>query len=332
MDNEARLTANLDDDDTVELEDGPESATGARAMKRTIAAWCWTISALMGSEHVVAAQGTITALSLTPPTAQAGATVTATVTGTAGPCGAVHINWGEGEAITYATETLPVTKTHIYKSAGTFDLRAQGMGNCLGEAKARIVISAPPPPPPPPATPPPAAAPRLTGLALSAPRVQPRTAVAITLEGTGTCLVALDFGDGNSQEIRGTLPTTVRHVYAVAGRYSIAATPAPPCAERHVATLEVGNARPQRITGLEVTVPPDGPPSTRALRILGSGHCPYTVDFGDGNSERREGNLPDVVRHNYPADGRYTAIVTAGAPCAGERRATFTVRRDRRAR
>lgn len=286
--------------------------------------------AVLGRVAVSAAQGTITAVTLSPATARAGATVTATVTGTAGPCGAVHINWGEGEAITYATETLPVTKTRVYQNAGTFDVRAQGMGNCLGEARARIVITAPPPPPPPPpATPPPPPAPRLTGIALSDPRVQPRTAVGITLQGTGACSVTLEFGDGNTQDIRGTLPTTVRHVYAVAGRYSIAATPAAPCAERRVAILEVGNPRPQRITGLEVTVPPEGPPTMRALRILGSGSCPYTVDFGDGNSDRREGTLPDVIRHNYPAGGRYTAIVTAGAPCTGERRATFTVGRDR---
>jgi hypothetical protein len=140
----------------------------------------------------------------------------------------------------------------------------------------------------------------------------------------------VDFGDGNSQEVRGMLPNTVRHVYPVAGRYSITATPVAPCTERRVAILDVGNPRPQRITGLEVTVPPDGPPTMRALRILGSGQCPYTVDFGDGNSDRREGTLPDVVRHNYPADGRYTVIVTAGAPCAGERRSTFTVGRNRR--
>lgn len=302
----------------------------AASTPRTIAGLCCIAVVFLGSGGVVdARQGTITALTLSPGTAQAGATVTATVTGSAGPCGAVHINWGEGEAITYATERLPVTQTHVYKTAGTFDLRAQGMGNCLGEAKARIVITSPPPPPPP-ATPPPAAAARLTGIALSEPRVQPRTAVAITLQGAGACTVALDFGDGNSQEIRGTLPTTVRHAYPLAGRYSIAATPAAPCAERRVAILEVGNPRPQRITGLEVTVPPDGPPTMRALRILGSGTCPYTVDFGDGNSDRREGTLPDVIRHNYPADGRYTAIVTAGAPCSGERRSTFTVGRVRR--
>jgi hypothetical protein len=312
----------------------PTTAKGSPSSTvRTIAGLGCMAVALGGAVVFAARQGTITGLTLSPATAQAGATVTATVTGTAGPCGAVHINWGEGEAITYATETLPVRQTHVYKTAGTFDLRAQGMGNCLGEVKARIVITSPPPPPvasPPPAAPAPPAAPRLTAVALSDPRVPPRSAVGITLQGTGACSVTLDFGDGNTQEIRGTLPTTVRHTYALAGRYSIAATPAPPCAERRVAVLDVGNTRPPRITGLQVTMPPDGPPTVRAMRILGSGSCPYTVDFGDGNSERREGALPDVVRHNYPAEGRYTAIVTAGAPCSGERRSTFTVGRDRR--
>jgi hypothetical protein len=305
--------------------------TTTAKVSSAVAVLCGMVVALPGSVGGFAArQGTITAVTLSPATAPAGATVTATVTGTAGPCGAVHINWGDGsEATTYATETLPVQKTHVYKTAGTFDLRAQGMGNCLGEAKARIVITAPPPPPA--APPPPPAVPRLTGIALSEPRVPPRTSVSITLEGTGACSVTLDYGDGNSQEIRGTLPTTVKHVYAVAGRYSIAATPAPPCAERRVAILEVGNRQSQRITGLEVSVPPDGPASVRALRILGSGRCAYTVDFGDGNSENREAILlPDVVRHNYPAEGRYTATVTAVAPCAGERRATFNVGRDPR--
>ena len=300
-------------------------------LTRTIAGLCSVVVVVLGSMGVATArQGTITAVTLSPATAEVGATVTATVTGTVGPCGAVHINWGEGEAITYATETLPVKQTRVYKSAGTFDVRAQGMGNCLGEAKARIVITAPPPPPPPPpaaAPPPPAPAPRLTSITLSEPRVPTRTPVGIRLEGTGACAITLDYGDGNSVEIR-ALPSSVEHAYARAGRYSITATPAPPCAARQVATLDVGTPRPPRITGLEVTVPPDGPPTMRALRILGNGLCPYTVDYGDGNSDRREGTLPDVVRHNYPAEGRYTAIVTAGAPCAGERRATFTVRRE----
>jgi hypothetical protein len=293
------------------------------SMRKFVGGLCWIIVASLGSGDAFAErQGAITALTLSPATAEVGATVTATATGSAGPCGAVHIDWDDGTAITYATETLPVKQTHVYKATGAFDLRAQGMGNCLGEARARIVITSPPPPPAPPP-----AAPRLTGIALSDSRVPPRTAVAITLEGTGACSVTLDFGDGNSQEIRGALPTAVRHAYPLAGRYSIAATPAPPCSERRVATLDVGSPPSQQISGLDVALPADGSASVRALTVLGSGHCSYTVDFGDGNSDTREGTLPAVVRHNYPAEGRYTAIVTARPPCSGERRATFTIGR-----
>lgn len=296
---------------------------------RTISRLCWvTAIALLGSAGAAASQGTITGLTLSPAAAETGATVTATATGSTAPCGAVHIDWGDGTAITYATEVLPVRQTHVYRRAGTFDLRAQGMGNCTGEAKARIVITAPPPPPPPPPPrPSPAPAPRLAGIELSAPVVEPRSVVAITLQGTGACRVTLDFGDGNSQDVGGTLPNTVRHTYSLAGRYSIVATPAPPCAERRVASLEVATRPAPRITGFDVAVPPDAAASMRELTIRGNGRCSYTIDYGDGNSETREGTLPDALRHNYPAEGRYTAVVTAQPPCTGALQSTFTVTR-----
>ena len=271
-----------------------------------------------------AAQGTITGLTVSQATAPAGTTITATATGSAAPCGAVHIDWGDGTAITYATERLPVSQTHVYKSAGTFQLRAQGMGNCLGEARAQIVITAPPPPKPSPAPPPPA--PRLTALLLAQPRVAPRTPATITLEGTSSCLVTLDFGDGNSQEIR-TLPATVRHTYALPGSYTIVATPRPPCSDRRTATLQVETERLPRLAALEVTRPADAPPSVRELKVTGDGRCSYTLDFGDGNTEEREGTLPDVIRHNYPAQGRYTAVVTGRGTCEGTQRSTFVVGR-----
>lgn len=300
----------------------------AAVLMRKICLYC-AFLALLGSAAVRAAtQSNITGLTVTPAAADVGDTVSATATGSAGYCGAVHIDWGDGTAVTYATERLPYTQTHVYKNAGTFDLRAQGMGNCTGEARARIVIKAPPPPPPPPATPaPPPPAPRLTGVTLSAPRVEPRNAVAIALEGSGTCRVTLDFGDGNSQDIAGPLPTTVRHTYNLPGRYSIVATPASPCSERRAATLEVGARVQPRITGLDVAVPPGAESSVRSLTVLGSGRCSYTLDFGDGNTETREGTLPDGYSHNYPAEGRYTAVVTAHPPCSGEQRSTFIVAR-----
>ncbi len=121
---------------------------------------------------------TITGLTVTPAEAKAGTSVSATATGS-GLCGAVNIDWGDGTAITYATSTLPVTQTHVYQTGGTFTLRAQGMGNCDGQATARVTITAPPVPPPPPS--------RLGAIELSPPRTAPRTPVTITLQGSGTC-------------------------------------------------------------------------------------------------------------------------------------------------
>ncbi|HET7221069.1 MAG TPA: hypothetical protein VFJ02_23605, partial [Vicinamibacterales bacterium] len=178
---------------------------------------------------------TITGLTMKPAEAQAGTAVSATALGS-GLCGAVNIDWGDGTAITYATSTLPVTQSHVYQAAGTFTVRAQGMGNCDGQATASVRITPPPAPPP---------------------------------------------------------------------------------------------TRAPRLTGIEVSRPPDAGRGMRAIRVTGDGTCAYTLDFGDGNSEGRNAALPDVVQHNYPADGRYTLVATAAAPCTGIIRTTAVVGVDR---
>jgi hypothetical protein len=153
----------------------------------------------------------------------------------------------------------------------------------------------------------------------------PRTPVTITLQGSGTCRIGLDFGDGNSQDLNGQLPLTVRHTYPVAGSYAIVAIPAPPCGDRQTATLVVGERpRVPRISGIEVTGVPDAR-GRRAIRVNGDGSCAYTLDFGDGNSEGRNAALPDVVQHNYPAEGRYTIVATAAPPCEGVQRSTIVI-------
>ncbi len=270
--------------------------------------------------------GTVTGLTVTPAAARTGTSVSATATGTGPFCGAVHIDWGDGTAITYATTSLPVTQSHVYQAGGTFTLRAQGMGNCDGQATAVITITAPPPPPsPPPPPPPPAPAPRLSAIELSPPGAAPRTPVTITLKGTGSCRVAVDFGDGNAQDLAGALPLSVRHTYALAGSYAIVATPATSCGDRLTATLAVGETpKAPRLVDIEVTVAP-GAGGMRQIKVIGDGTCAYTLDYGDGNTEARNAALPDVVRHNYPAAGRYTIVTTAVPPCTGVLRSTNVI-------
>ena len=269
----------------------------------------------------LAAQGSVQGLALAPSTAEAGATVTATVTG-ASPCGAVHIDWGDGTAITYATETLPVTQTHVYKAAGTFNLRAQGMANCTGEARARVTVKGAPPPPSA------APSPVLTRVVVAEQRVEPRVPVNITLEGTGACAVSLDFGDGNTQGVGGSLPNTVRHAYAAPGRYTIVATPQAPCTERRTATVEVSRAVQPQITGISVSAEQGRPSNERTIKVQGRGYCSYELQLGDGNQEVRATTLPDTARHNYPA-GRYTLVATARPPCRGTVQQTFVVENAR---
>jgi hypothetical protein len=62
------------------------------------------------------------------------------------------------------------------------------------------------------------------------------------------------------------------------------------------------------------------------ISLLGSGSCSYTLDYGDGQSERRSATLPDRVRHTYPGDAEYLVVATPEAPCEGVARAKLDVK------
>jgi hypothetical protein len=62
------------------------------------------------------------------------------------------------------------------------------------------------------------------------------------------------------------------------------------------------------------------------VSLIGTGPCAYTLDYGDGNTERRTVELPDRVKHTYPADGEYVVVATPEAPCEGLARAKLDVR------
>ena len=62
------------------------------------------------------------------------------------------------------------------------------------------------------------------------------------------------------------------------------------------------------------------------ISLIGTGACTYTLDYGDGTTERRTAELPDRVRHGYPGDGEYLVVATPDAPCEGIARAKLDVR------
>jgi hypothetical protein len=111
----------------------------------------WTSALLFGSviSGGVASAGTVTGVQAAAPSVAVGAALSVTVSGT-NPCGAAHINYGDGTAITYAITGLPTTQTHAFQKPGTYAIVARGMGNCDGEATTKVDVTGPPPPPPPP--------------------------------------------------------------------------------------------------------------------------------------------------------------------------------------
>src|SRR6185436_10989019 len=101
---------------------------------------------LLTSAASAHAQGSVTSVTVAPRAIVAGGTVTVTATGT-NPCGAARINYGDGDAITYALTGLPVTQPHVYQKAGNYTITAEGMGNCGGAPTTTLTVSEPPPAP-----------------------------------------------------------------------------------------------------------------------------------------------------------------------------------------
>jgi hypothetical protein len=192
-------------------------------------------------------RGTVTGVVVAPEKAQTGQEISITATGT-NPCGAVHIITGDGAAVTHAITGLPSTHAHVYRKPGKYTIIAQGMGNCDGEAQTTIEVTGKPLDP----EPPPAPRGIVTGIDAEPEAGRAGQPVSFTVTGDGTCSVVFVFGDGNSRQLRGTLPQRVEYVYKVGGRYTVEAIPEAPCDGRQSREIEVtgggapgaaGNAR-----------------------------------------------------------------------------------------
>lgn len=81
-----------------------------------------------------------------------------------------------------------------------------------------------------------------------------------------------------------------------------------------------------RITRIEFTPARADEGGGVFISLIGTGTCTYTLDFGDGTTDRRTAELPDRVQHKYPGDGEYLVVATPDAPCEGVARAKLDVR------
>ena len=269
-----------------------------------------------------AAAGTVTGVRASVPSVAAGTAFSVTVSGT-NPCGAAHVNYGDGTAITYAITGLPSTHSHKYERPGTYAIVARGMGNCDGEATTRIQVTGPPVPPPPP----PPAASEITGVTFEPRRGVVRQPVTIGVTGRGPCAFSVNFGDGNVQEVSGTLPQRVNHTYAVAQTYTVIVAPVAPCTGRFTERLQIAaRAESNRITRLTIDPEPATIGGGVTIGVEGTGTCTYRIDYGDGNTEDRSKPLPDRMRHVYNAAGTYQVVAVGTGGCQGRARRALDVR------
>lgn len=96
------------------------------------------------------------------------------------------------------------------------------------------------------------------------------------------------------------------------------------------ASAALSGAQPARITGIEFRPVAEDQGGGVLITLQGTGSCAYTLDYGDGQTERRSAALPDEVRHRYQADNEYLVVATPEAPCEGVARARINIRAIRR--
>lgn len=179
-------------------------------------------------------RGEVTSATLSAASAQVGSPVTLSVSGR-NPCGAVHVDWGDGTAITYPIVQLNTTHQHAYEKPGTYTIVARGMGNCDGSTSPlKVRIDPAPAPPTKPDQPP-----RLLGLKITPNPATTRNPVSITVDGRGRCQVTVDFGDGTDQRIEAALPARISHSYARSGVYEVFAWTEAPCGGEAAGSLTV---------------------------------------------------------------------------------------------
>jgi hypothetical protein len=289
----------------------------------------WTIRlVVLASLFVAPARafaGTVQGVTANPSSRFTGQAVSVTVTGT-NPCGAAHVNWGDGTAITYAITGLPTTQSHAYEKGGSYRIVARGMGNCDGEAATTVEIKAPAPPPPPPPPPPPnPPAGRVTAVTFSSTPATVRQPVTIAVDGEGVCAFTIDYGDGNQQNMSGALPKRITHTYGAAGAYRVIVGPVGSCTGKFTETLQVLPRGGASINGVRATPSPASVREAVSITVLGVGTCSYTIEFGDGNTEERTKPLPDAVTHVYAAPDTYGIHVQAVSGCTGSARRALTV-------
>jgi PKD repeat protein len=181
----------------------------------------------------------------------------------------------------------------------------------------------------------------VTGVRASAATVNTGEKFTVTVSGRNPCGAAnVDYGDGTAITYAITgLPSTHEHAYQKPGNYTIVARgegncdgdattkidvkgqpiPAPAPPQRPPQAPPAGPPHPQpQITAVNLAPTPAIAREPVAIGVDGTGSCTFSIDFGDGNAQTVEGNLPRRVTHTFGAPDKYTIVVRPEPPCAGK--------------
>src|SRR6185436_7920485 len=82
---------------------------------------------------------------VSPASPRSGQLASITVTGV-NPCGAVDLDFGDGQHITFAITGLPITQSHAWATGGQKTITATAHGNCAGIRSTTITVVANTPP------------------------------------------------------------------------------------------------------------------------------------------------------------------------------------------
>ncbi len=217
------------------------------------------------------------------------------------------INWGDGSA-PQAISGNPSSATHIYANAGTYTITASAIDAQGTFAAAPLAVTAEVVPP---------------TVTISGPAtVYEEATYALHLSATGEpsnhpiTSWTINWGDGSQPQTISGNPSSVTHVYANAGSYTINAS----------ATENEGTfaAAPFSVTALIVppTVRISGPATvnedaTYTLDLSATGEpsnhpiTGWTIYWGDGSAPQTVSGNPSSVTHVYANAGSYTINASA---------------------
>jgi hypothetical protein len=250
----------------------------------------WAMTALLLVPTTGQQRGVVNGVVVPKAPVQAGLPVDITINGT-NPCGAVRVDPGDGtERITHPITQVPTTVRYVYRKAGRFQVRAEGMGNCDGAATTTIQVN------PAPAQMTGQQRGVVRGVAVPKTPVQAGQPVDITITGANPCgAVRVDPGDGTERITHPItqVPTTVRYVYRKAGRFEVRAE-------------GMGNCDGVAATAIQVNPAPAPPASPAARRDTPSPSRILDMDTDrDGVVTHAEwrGTDQDFRNHDTNGDG-----------------------------